>query len=396
MTNRQKNIFSSYNPWGNGPSNRPSSEENGFLKQLNDAVKKVMPKKNGSESSPPSGGKILLALPLLFFGVWIFSGFYQVLEGEIGVVLRFGKVSYETNPGLRYHIPYPVETVIVHNISEIKLTDSVLERNKRDNDNEQSLILTGDENMVQTNYTVRWKINNIQQYLFNVRNSEKTIQIVAESVIREILGQTTAREALTKGRDQVGAKSQELLQKLIDKYQMGIQVISLQLQRVAPPAQVIKAFNDMQASVTDSETIQNEAKAYRNDLLPKARGDAASLVQSAEGYRTKVITEAEGEASRLQQLLAVFKKNPTAYTQLYFETLASILKNSKTIILDSKISQNVLPHLMLNKKTSSPLSSAKKDTPLSLKQSQIVQKILPSALIDSDKLSPLADVAINE
>lgn len=333
-------LLSSYNPWGN-----PSPNSKGVSKQIQENIRRVLRKKSGG-SPPPLNRIFLWIVPLFLLSIWAFSGFYQVLEGETGVVLRFGEVVGQTNPGLRYHLPYPIESVLVHNISEIKLTNSSVEKNT---DNEQSLILTGDENMVQTNYTVRWKIDNIQKYLFHIRNSEKIIRIVAESVLREVVGQATAREALTEGRKQIRGKSQELLQQLIDRYQMGIRVISFELQRVAPPGQVLEAFNDMQASIIDSETIQNKAKAYRNELLPKTRGEAAGIVQSAEAYRAKAITEAEGEASRLSQLLATFKKNPTAYAQYYFKTLEEIFRNSNTTIVDSKVSQSVLPHLMLNK-----------------------------------------------
>ncbi|MDP5370498.1 MAG: FtsH protease activity modulator HflK, partial [Pseudomonadota bacterium] len=167
---------------------------------------------------------------------------------------------------------------------------------------DKTLVLTGDENMVHINYTVLWKIKDIKDFLFSVREPEQTILVAAESIVREIMGQTTAREALTEKRDAIELKTQELLQKVLNQYNIGVQIVKIQLQKVDAPSEVIDAFNDMQASLTDGDRMRNEAEAYHFEIVPKARGEASKIVQEAEGYEKEVIARALGEADRFNKI----------------------------------------------------------------------------------------------
>lgn len=304
-----------------------------FLKRNN--------KKSGGK--PPVNSPLTLFLILGSFGLlWLFSGFYRVQEGEVAVVMRFGEMVRTTGAGWNYHFPSPIENVIIKEISAVNKIDS----NK--DSGEQSLILTGDENMVSTNYTVFWKIKDIAEFLFTARNPEATIRVASESALREVFGQTTARLALTEGREDISSKTQELLQKIMDQYKMGVQIINVQLQRVEPPAQVIETFNDMQASLVDADRLRNEAEAYRNDILPRARGEASKIIADAEAYKGQVVSIAEGEAKRFSDIEKVAMTNKeVSTTKIYLEKVEKILKNAKKIIVDEKAGQGIVPYYNL-------------------------------------------------
>jgi membrane protease subunit HflK len=202
--------------------------------------------------------------------------------------------------------------------------------------------------MVYTNYTVLWKIRDLGEFLFAAREPESTIRVAAESAMREVLGQTTARLALTDGRGTIGTKSQELLQKILDSYKLGVQIVSVQLQRVEPPAQVIQAFNDMQASLVDGDRLKNEAEAYHSDILPRARGEAEKILQDSEAYRQEIVSQAEGEAARFNAIYASYRLNPkVTSTRLYFDTLQKVLKKNSKTIVDGKVGSGVMPYLNL-------------------------------------------------
>lgn len=310
--------------------------------------------KGGGSSSPQNPGRFLGGILLLLIFAWFGSGLYRVQEGEVAVILRFGKLVRTASPGLRYRLPTPIEHEIIRNVAVVNKIDS---SHSHEGEVEQSLILTGDENMVLTNYTVLWKIKDITQYLFIVRNPEETIRAAAESSLREIIGQTTARLALTEGRERIGAQSQELLQKILDSYNTGVQIISFQLQRVEPPAQVVEAFNDMQASLVDADRLSNEAQAYSNDILPKARGQSESILRAAEAYAAEVVAKAEGEASRFTQVLKSNRKNPTiTRIRMHREMLDHLMKQGGVTIVDHDLSKSLqnynqlTPIPLLNKK----------------------------------------------
>jgi len=305
---------------------------------------------NGFRRDAPKGSwKIFALLTVGATILWLGTGFYRVQEGEVGVVLRFGEMVRTSVPGLQYHLPAPFESVIVQKVAVLNTIDGGMKAETNGDSVDATLILTGDENMVHTNYTILWKIKDVREYLFTARDPDETIRVAAESVVREVIGQTTARLALTEGRGQIEVRAQEILQKLLDQYKMGIQVVSIQLQNVAPPHQVVDAFNDLQASLVNADQSRNEAEAYRNEIIPRAEGQAAQIVNKATADSQSKIAEAEGEAARFLQALEAFEKYPDVTRKRYWlETMQAVLSKTAKIILDKKVGNGVLPYLPLN------------------------------------------------
>lgn len=353
-------------PWGKGPSNDDDKKDSGPWGKgtdsnhrkpanIDDAIdmvqrrlKKTFNQGGGNGGTEISRSLIMIVL-LGVFVLWGLTGFFRVQEGELAVVTRFGELVRISSAGLRYHLPSPVENVIITKVAAVNTIHGGLRDSKGDSENsEQTLILTGDENMVHTDYTVLWKIKDVTEFLFTARHPETTIKVAAESVIREVVGQTTARAALTEGRDSIGTKAQALLQKLMDQYKIGVQIVSIQLQNVAPPRDVVESFNGLQASLTDADRLGNEAEAYRNDIIPRARGQATQIQQEAEAYRQTKIAEAEGEASRFSQVYAAYQKNPSiAIKRYYLDAMQQVLTRVNKIVIDPKAGNNVLPYLPL-------------------------------------------------
>ncbi|RZI46404.1 FtsH protease activity modulator HflK [Candidatus Finniella inopinata] len=324
------------------------SQNNNAVDDFFEKIQDLWNKKKNSTSGgiPPLkagvGGILLIVVAfLVLVGFWLSSGFYRVQEGELAVVLRFGEVARISQPGLRYRLPSPIEVELIRNVAVLNKIDGGLKgdtgRSSTDAQ-EQNLILTGDENMVHTNYTVLWKIKDISEFLFTMRDPEGTIRVAAESSIREVLGQTTARLALTEGRETIGSKSQDLLQKILDIYKAGVQIVSVQLQRVEPPIQVVQAFNDMQASLVDADRLRNEAEAYRNDKLPRARGRATEILRAAEGYQQQIVAQARGEVSRFNAIASAYRLNPEITMRRYYlETMQKVLSRANKTIVGSGV-----------------------------------------------------------
>lgn len=288
--------------------------------------------------------------------IWVTSGFYIPREGEQAVILRFGKYVRTTGPGLSWHFPYPIEDSIIQRVSEVHQIDSEasspikIDLGTLRKSEDQPLMLTGDENIADVRYTVQWFIKDLPEYLFRARDPETTVQMAAESVIREIIGQTPIAEALTTGRGNINQKAQENLQKLVDEYQLGIQIKEVSLQRVDPPGSVIDAFRNVQKAKAIKEQKINEAEAYRNSVVPTAQGDAIKIIQNAEAYKSAKVALATGEAGRFLSVLTEYRKAPqTTLTRLRLETKQKILSSSPKIFFDGGTEgiQNVLPHLAL-------------------------------------------------
>jgi membrane protease subunit HflK len=346
------------NPWArrSDPSTSGGNNIDDLIDGIQDRVRKIISgggsgsKGGGSKGAPPTGN--WGAITLLGIGaivIWLGTGLYRVQEGEIGVVLRFGEMVRTSLPGLQYHLPAPFESVIVQKVAVLNTIDGGMKSEKNGDSADATLILTGDENMVHTNYTVLWKIKDVSEYLFTARNPDETIRVAAESVVREVIGQTTARLALTEGRGQIEARAQEILQKLLDQYKMGIQIVSIQLQNVAPPHQVVDAFNDLQASLVNADQSRNEAEAYKNEIIPRAQGQAAQIANEATAYSQRKIAEAEGEAGRFLQVLAAYEAHPNITLKRYYiENMQAILSKTTKVILDGKVGKGILPYLPLN------------------------------------------------
>jgi membrane protease subunit HflK len=351
-------------PWGGGPSNQRPPDLDEILRRSQDRLKKVMP------GGFFSGGRgILLALiGILIF--WALSGFFVVQNSEQGVVLRFGKHVRSVGEGLHYHMPYPVETVVIANVTEnrrlevgLRIEGQAERSNVAREVPQESLMLTGDENIVEVNFAVVWKIKlgGAAEFLFNIQNPESTVRAVAESTMREVIGRSDLNVALTDGRQNIERSVHELMQATLDSYAAGVEINQVQLLKVATPDQVIDSFRDIQAARADQERLQNEAQAYANRVVPEARGEAARIQQNAEGYRERVVNEARGAADRFNSIFEEYKKAPDVTRErMFLETMERLLRNNGTIVMDPSSGQGVVPYLPLNE-----LSQPRSGTPAS-------------------------------
>ncbi len=291
----------------------------------------------------------------VILALWLASGFYRVLPDQQGVVLRFGEYNRTTQPGLNYHLPAPIESVLTPSVTHINRVEIGYRTGEARGAagrqiGEEALMLTGDENIVDINFSVFWLIKDAQSYLFNIRNPEATVKSAAESAMREVVGETRIAAALAEGRGKIESQTQALLQNILDSYGAGIQITQVQMAKVDPPSPVIDAFRDVQRALADRERLRNEAEAYRNDILPRARGEAAQIRQGGDAYRAEIVARAQGDADRFLSLYNAYKQAEDVTLQrLYLETMEEILRNSKKVIIDraAQGETGVLPYLPL-------------------------------------------------
>jgi membrane protease subunit HflK len=301
---------------------------------------------SGSEGRRGGGGAVLVAL---VFVVWIASGFYIVYEGQRGVVLRFGKYVETTMPGPRWHLPYPIETVEVVNVAQVRTVEIGYRNNVKSKVLKESLMLTDDENIVDVQFAVQYVLKSPTDYLFNSRAPDESVLQAAETAIREIVGKSSMDFVLYEGRAEVAARAHKLMQEILDRYGTGISVSKVTMQNAQPPEQVQAAFDDAVKAGQDRERLKNEGEAYANDVIPKARGMAARLAQEAEGYRQRVIEQAEGDAARFRQIVAEYNKAPqVTRDRLYIEAMQEIMSNTSKILVDQRGGGNLL-YLPLDK-----------------------------------------------
>ena len=312
-------------PWGGGSGGQPPNIDE-VLRRLRGLL--------------PSGGNrrgIAYAVGAVIV-LWAATGIYKVNPEEIGVVLRFGKVARVTQPGLNYHLPVPIETVLtpaVTTINHVELGYRNEPRRAARGGNDESLMLTGDENIIDVNFSVFWQINDPGKYLFAIRDPEGTVKIVAESAMREIIGQLPIRAPLFENRQAIGDSTRKRMQELLDQYGSGISVTQVQLLKADPPDEVIDAFNDVQRAKADQERLRNEAEAYRNDIIPRARGESEQRIQEAEAYKEQVTDLAQGEAKRFTSVYQSYKAAPDVTARrLYIETVEDVLKGAQKVIVD--------------------------------------------------------------
>lgn len=350
-------------PWSQGPSGgQPQPDLEDLLKRGQDRFRRVMPGKFG-------GGGIAILILIALVG-WLMSGFYQVPEGGRGVEMRFGALSDITTRGLNYHWPYPIETVKVINVDQVQKVDVGFEEISGAGGNStvrdapaESLMLTGDENIVDVDFNVFWNIKNAADYVFNVKDPDQAIKAVAESAMREVVGRNLSTS--TSDEETTGASLIELLQterrkatqdevlrliqEALDNYGAGINITQVQLQKVDPPAEVIEAFRDVQAARADKERITNEARAYANKVVPEARGDAARIRKEADGYREQTIAQAQGEAQRFLSVYEQYRNaKDVTRRRMYLETMERVLGSSNKVILDPQAAgSGVVPYLPL-------------------------------------------------
>jgi|SRR5215472_5291607 len=344
-------------PWGSGPQSSgptpPDLEE--FLRRGQDKLRSVMP-------GGGLGGRGIFLIAIIAFFFWVSSGIYFVQPDELGVVLRFGQYVRDAKPGANYHLPYPIETVLTPKVTRLNRIDigmrEVEDTRRGGNASrdvpEESLMLTGDENIVEVQFSVFWVIKpdkGASEYLFNIQNPESTVKAVAESAMREIIGQKEIQPILTNARKDIEPAVTELMQKTLDRYQAGVQISQVNMRKVYPPAQAADAFREVQAARIGAESAQNEAQAYANRVIPDARGRSAQIIQAAEGYKLQTVQEATGQASRFLKVYEEYKKAPDVTRQrLYLETLEKVLGRTDKIILDTGAAggaSGVVPYLPL-------------------------------------------------
>src|SRR5262252_635686 len=342
-------------PWGSGspPSGSQPPDLEDLLRRGQDKLRNVLPGGNFS-------GVGVLAVTLLAFALWLASGIFQVAPDELGLVMRFGKFNRKVDPGIGYHIPYPfesVETPKVTRVTAIPIGMRLVEEDRRGTQTrdvpEESLMLTGDENIVDVDFTVFWVVaagaTGATDFRFNMQNPEGTVKAVAESAMREVIGRSELEPILTGGRQRIETEVHDLVQKTLDQYKSGITVTQVQMLKVEAPAQVIDAFRDVQAAQADQERVQNEARTYAGRVVPEARGRAAQVLQSAEAYREQTVAEATGQTARFNKIYEEYKKAPDVTRQrLYLETMERLFGGTDKVILDSSgQGSGVVPYLPL-------------------------------------------------
>ena len=338
-------------PFGGGGQRPPDFDD--LVRRAQDRLKKILP--GGSGTGGGLGGRGIALIAAVLIGIWFLSGFYRVQTDQQGVVLRFGEWVNTTQPGLNWHLPYPIETVMTPSVERINQIDIGFRQtggrqssSERDVEGE-SLMLTGDQNIIDIDFSVQWKISDAGRYLFNIRDPEGTVKIAAESAMREIIGRTDIQPALTEARAEIENSTKDLLQEILTSYESGILITGLKLQNVQPPGQVVDAFNDVQRALQDRDRLRNEAQAYRNDLIPQARGEAQKMVQEAEAYRERIINEAEGEAERFNQVLSAYKLNPAVTKRrMYLETMQNVFARTDKVLMDANSTGGTVPYLPLD------------------------------------------------
>ena len=299
------------------------------------------------------------AIAAVAFAAWALSGVYVVQPNEQAVVTTFGAYSRSDSPGLRYHLPTPIERV-----EKVKVTDL----NRIDIGGstgaevpQESLMLTGDENIVDLAFSVQWRVSNASDYLFNVKDPDDAVKAVAESAMREVIGKTKLQAVLTNGRAKVQIETVELMQKMLDRYGAGIFVDAVQIRNANPPKAVIDSFRAVATAGQDAQSLVNEANTYRNRVINEAKGDASRIVQSSQGYREQIVREAQGEASRFNQIYNEYKRAPAVTRQrLYIETMERVLANSNKVVVDGKSTSApiILPPDVFRARTSAPRATA--------------------------------------
>ena len=351
--------------WGRGGSRGPQGPGGGnqgppdldelwrnFNRRLNELFGRG--RRGGADEppTPPSswrfggGAGVLIALVL---AVWLASGFYIVVEGQRGVVLTFGRFSQETGPGLRWRLPWPIQSNEIVNLQQVRTLEIGYRNNVRTKVLKESLMLTDDENIVDLQFAVQYVVTDATKYIFNVRRPDESAMQIAETAMREVIGKNRMDAILYETQVDIANKTRDLMQVIHDRYGTGIQISAVTVQNAQPPEQVQAAFDDAVKAGQDRERQKNEGQAYANDVIPRSRGAASRLLQEAEGYKQRVIANAEGEASRFKQVLAEYAKAPAVTRErIYIETMQQILASTSKVMMDFRGAGNLL-YLPLDK-----------------------------------------------
>jgi membrane protease subunit HflK len=337
--------------WGKrGSSGPPDLDE--IWRNVNRRINELFGRKgSGEDGSPaPSGGGrpllpmsgagILVALIVL---VWLASGFYIVDEGRRGVVTRFGKYTETTLPGARWHLPFPIEEKELVDFSKQQTVEVGYRNNQKNKRENEALMLTDDENIIDIQFAVQYNLKSAEAWLFNVRKPDQVVQFIAQTAMGEVVGKAKMDFVLYEGGEQIAKSAETLMQELLDRYDTGVNVQKVTLQSVQPPDKVQAAFDDAVKAGQDRDRFRNEGQAYANDVVPRARGNAARLLEEANGYLASVVQKAEGDAARFRQILAEYAKAPgVTRERLYIDMMQSILGNSSKVMIDQKAGSNLL------------------------------------------------------
>ena len=345
--------------WGKrGSSGPPDLDEiwRNVNRRLNDLFSRKTPQPGDGEGGggggaprprlPTSGVGILIGLVVL---VWLASGFYIVDEGRRGVVTRFGKYTETTQPGPRWHLPFPVESVELVDFSQVKTIEIGYRNSPKNKVDKEALMLTDDENIIDIQFAVQYNIKSAEDYLFSVRKPDQIVAFVAQTAMGEVVGKAKMDFALYEGREQIAKSAEKLMQEMLDRYKTGIYVQKVTLQNVQPPDKVQAAFDDAVKAGQDRERFRNEGQAYANDVVPRARGNASRLMEEANGYKAEVVERAEGDASRFKQILVEYAKAPAVTRErLYLDMMQSVVGNASKVMMDQKAGGSLL-YLPLDK-----------------------------------------------
>jgi membrane protease subunit HflK len=346
-------------PWRSGWQG-PGGPRPGFEPPLFRLLRQAFDRLRAWFGAPGAGPRRAMIVCGLLLALWLLSGFYRVEPDQLGVVQRFGAFVRIASPGLNYHLPWPIESVTRPSVTrinrvEIGFRSGIPPGGESSEVSAESLMLTGDENIIDIDFTVFWRIRDAPRYLFGIRHPAATVKSVAESVMREVIGRTPIQPALTGARGAIEEAVRSGAQTILDRYGAGIEITEVQLQKVDPPPEVIDSFRDVQRANTDAERMRNEAEAYRNDVIPRARGDAAQIVAAADGERQAAIAEAKGAAARFESVLAAYRANQDiTLSRLYIETMERILESGRLTLIDPEL-KTVIPVPNLPALGSAPL-----------------------------------------
>jgi len=332
---------------GGGGGNQGPPDLDELWRNFNQRLAAIFGRRGGGAGGEPPGlrqlgGGVGMLVGLVLV-VWLASGFYIVDASQRGVVLTFGKYSETTDPGLRWRLPYPVQSHEVVNISQVRTIEVGYRNNVKSKVLREALMLTDDENIVDIQFAVQYTIKDPEDYLFNVRRPDETVLQVAESSFREIVGRSSMDFVLYEGREEIASRAEKLMQDILDRYQTGVLISKVTMQNAQPPEQVQAAFDDAVKAKQDQERVKNEGQAYYNDVVPKARGTASRLTEEASGYRQRVVAYAEGDASRFKQILTEYTKAPAVTRErMYLETIQQIMTSTSKVMIDAKAGGNLL------------------------------------------------------
>ena len=352
---------------GGGQGGPPDLDE--IWRNVNRRLSNLLGRKSGGDADNggtrprpqlPIGGAALVVVLVLV--VWLASGFYIVDEGRRGVVTRFGKYTETTQPGPRWHLPFPVETVEVVDFSQVKTIEVGYRNTPRNKVDREAVMLTDDENIIDIQFAVQYNLKSAEDYVFKNRRPDQIVSFIAETAIREVVGKSKMDFALYEGREQIAKQTELLMQQMLDRYGAGVFIQKVTLQTVLPPDKVQAAFDDAVKAGQDRERLKNEGQAYANEVVPRARGMASRLIEEANGYTTEVVQKAEGDASRFRSILFEYQKAPAVTRdRLYLDMMQSVLATTPKVIVDQKAGGSLL-YLPLDKLMQQSTGAASSET----------------------------------